>query len=412
MVDIEKANYIIVDRNSAGRIPPLKELQWAIDAIWVDHSLEIEDAQDTQQYVIVPEQASQSITTDVDEKPLVTSDGAIFTVDAKVPGNLAQTQSLTAGRKRAAALSTPQPVAKMKRVGTPKATQVSHTSTNEASASVANQATYSLSGLYQIASAKETPSQKASRKHYVAQVVDELDEWCEGGYNGTRTVFLVGKRKEANVSLKGYHVLMIQPEFDRAAFFSYNKRAILSGLSQRGRETGMSSALFEGTRQGGKLVAVEPSSATTSRPVQFGSSEFQHLPQSPTPESSHQSIPSPIHVAPATGDLASLRKQSVTASATKQVKCSSSAELPASALASTETAVKHSSNRLENKGETQLDVIIDELSQWCLDGSEGSRSAYLAERRAADVSSIYKSDSSTHLRFPAWVQSHFILWAK
>ena len=177
----------------------MKESQRIIDAIWIDHSLEIEAAQDIEQHIIVPGKASQAM--DMAGKPRVASEGASITVDAKVPGNPAQTQSLTVSRKRAATQSTEQPVAKMKRVETPKATQVSHTSTNEASASVANQTTYSLSGLYQIASTKETSGQKASRKHYVNQVVDELDEWCKEGFDGTRTDFLIGKRKECNVSL-------------------------------------------------------------------------------------------------------------------------------------------------------------------------------------------------------------------
>ena len=176
----------------------MKESQRIIDAIWIDHSLELEEAQDIEQHIIVPGNASQ--TMDMAGKPRVASEGASITVDAEVPSNATQTQSL-AGRKRAATQSTEQPVAKMKRVETPKATQVSHTSTNEASASLANQTTYSLSGLYQIASTKETPSKKARRKHYVNQVVDELDEWCKEGFDGTRTDFLIGKRKECNVSL-------------------------------------------------------------------------------------------------------------------------------------------------------------------------------------------------------------------
>jgi len=198
IVDIQTANYINVDRESARHIPPLKESQRIIDAIWIDHSLEVEEAQDIEQHIIVPGKASQAM--DMAGKPRVASEGASITVDAKVPVNATQTQSL-AGRKRAGTQSTEQPVAKMKRVGTPKATQLSHTSTNEASVSVANQTTCSLSGLYQIASTKETSGQKASLKHYVDQVVKELGEWCEEGFNGTRTDFLIGKRKECNVSL-------------------------------------------------------------------------------------------------------------------------------------------------------------------------------------------------------------------
>lgn len=181
----------------------MKEWQRIIDAIWIDHSLEIEEVQDIEQHIIVPGKASQAI--DVAGKPRVASKGASITVDAKVPTNATRTQSL-AGRKRAGTQSTGQPVAKMKRLETSK-TQVPHQSTNEGSASVANHkdagatTTYSLSGLYQIASAKETPNQKARRKYYVEQVVDELDEWCKEGLDGTRTAFLISKRKECNVSL-------------------------------------------------------------------------------------------------------------------------------------------------------------------------------------------------------------------
>jgi hypothetical protein len=94
----------------------------------------------------------------------------------------------------------------MKRPGTPKAAQASSTGTSRAPNSVANtqdEATtvaYSLSGLFQIASENDTPAQKASRKYYVDQVVNELDEWCKGDFYGTRTAFLMAKKKDVNVS--------------------------------------------------------------------------------------------------------------------------------------------------------------------------------------------------------------------
>jgi hypothetical protein len=117
-----------------------------------------------------------------------------------------QDQLFTTGRKRSATLSAAEPVAKMKRPGTPKATQASLTGTVKASASSTNHSdeatpvAYSLSGLFQIASENDTPAQKASRKYYVDQVVNELDEWCKGDFCGTRTAFLVAKRKDVNVS--------------------------------------------------------------------------------------------------------------------------------------------------------------------------------------------------------------------
>ena len=196
--DIKLADYIIVDQDSAHQIPPLESTQEMIDAIWIDHSLNIGSAQNIRKYIIIPGKIPTSSI--VDNKPQVTPG----------PSTPSQTHLSTIGRRRAATLSAPEPVAKMKRPGTPKATQASLTSTIRASASVTNykdkatSTTYSLSGLFQIASEDDTPAQKASRKYYVDHVVEELDKWCDRNFEGTRTAFLIRKRKESNVSLAEY----------------------------------------------------------------------------------------------------------------------------------------------------------------------------------------------------------------
>jgi hypothetical protein len=193
--NIELANYIIVDRASAHQVPPLQSTQEIIDAIWIDHSLDIGSAQNISEYIINP--GDIPIPSNVDSKPQVVPG----------PSTPSQDQSSTTGRKRAASLSAPESVAKMKRPGTPKATQASSTGTSRAPNLVANdqdEATpvaYSLSGLFRIASENDTPAQKASRKYYVDQVVKELDDWCGKNFEGTRTAFLIRKRKDINVSL-------------------------------------------------------------------------------------------------------------------------------------------------------------------------------------------------------------------
>jgi hypothetical protein len=142
----------------------------------------------------------------VDSKPRLGPGASSASIEANGPIPPSQGQSSTTGRKRAATLSADGPVAKIKRPGTPKTTQSSLTGTSRAPASVANdqdEATtvaYSLSGLFQIASESDTLAQKASREYYVDQVVNELDEWCKGDFYGTRTAFLVAKRKDFNVS--------------------------------------------------------------------------------------------------------------------------------------------------------------------------------------------------------------------
>jgi len=196
--DIKLADYIIVDRDSAHQVPPLESTQEIIDAIWLDKSLEIGSAQKIREYIIIPGKIPTSSI--VDNKPQVT------------PGlsTPSQTKSSTTGRKRAATLSAHEPVAKMKRPGTPKATKASLTGTIRASASVTNYkdkattTTYSLSGLFQIGLKDDTPAQKESRKYYVDHVVEELDKWCDRNFEGTRTAFLIVKRKESDVSLAEY----------------------------------------------------------------------------------------------------------------------------------------------------------------------------------------------------------------
>jgi hypothetical protein len=203
VVDIEEADYIIVDRALAHQIPPLKGKQHIIDSVWIDNSLELGQAQK----IIIPGDIPNPSSGD--NKPEV----------ALGPSTPSQDQSLTKGRKRSATLSAPGPVAKIKRPGTPKVTQASLTSTSRAKASVANhqgEATpvaYSLSGLFQIASENDTPAQKASREYYIAQVVKELDDWCDRDFEGTRNAFLISKRRDVNVSLTGYRFasLMISP---------------------------------------------------------------------------------------------------------------------------------------------------------------------------------------------------------
>jgi hypothetical protein len=385
VVDIEEADYIIVDRAFAHQIPPLKGKQHIIDSVWIDNSLELGQAQK----IIIPGDIPNPSSGD--NKPEV----------ALGPSTPSQDQSLTKGRKRSATLSAPGPVAKIKRPGTSKATQASLTSTIRAPASVANhqdEATpvaYSLSGLFQIASEDDTPAQKESRNYYIAQVVNELDEWCHKEFEGTRTAFLESKRREVDVSPTGYQwaLLMIQREFDRVAFFSYNKKAILKGLSRKGRDIGLGSELYEGARRSGKANAVESSSSVASRPIQSGSSALRAPAASATPKSSHRSIPLPIRIAPApVGQDPFARRQSVNASTAQKMKLPSSDDF--SALARNRRAVTPGSTYLEEKRERQLAIIIDELNQWCLNGSEGSRSAHLAKMTEANVSALHDPHSS------------------
>lgn len=169
---------------------------------------------------------------------------------------------------------------------------------------------------------------------------------------------------------------MLQPEFDRAAFFSYNKKAILRGLSHRGRDTSVGSKLFGGIERGGKGPALE---------VVLEATVFKPPPATASPEPSRQTVSSPIKIVPAIGDPSPISGKGVTAFDAKQVKCPSSADL--SSLAPTMKAVTAVSDHLEERRERQLATIIDELDQWCLDGSKGSRSAHLAKMTEASVSS-------------------------
>jgi hypothetical protein len=226
-------------------------------------------------------------------------------------------------------------------------------------------------------------------------VVNELDEWCDQGFEGTRTAFLISKRGGSKVSLIGYQwaSLIVQPEFDRVAFFAYNKKAILKGLSRRGRDVGLGSELYEGGRRSRKPNAVESKSSETSRPTPSGSSALRGPAASATPKSSNLSKPLPVRIAPApVGHDPFARRHSVNASTAQKMKLPSSAD--SSALARNRRAVTPGSTYLEEKRERQLAIIIDELDQWCLAGSEGSRTALLDKMTAADVRSLQAVSSS------------------
>ena len=186
---------------------------------------------------------------------------------------------------------------------------------------------------------------------------------------------------------------MIQPEFDRVAFFSYNKKAILRGLSHRGRDVGLGSELYEGARRSGKTFALKSNSFEPIRPIQSGSSTLRTPAESATPKSSTVSKPLSIQIAPPpVGHVSTASKKTVNASASQQMKRPSSADL--STLARGGRAVTPGSTSLEEKRERQLATIINELNQWCLDGSEGSRSAHLAKMTEASVSALHDPDSS------------------
>jgi len=191
---------------------------------------------------------------------------------------------------------------------------------------------------------------------------------------------------------------MIQPEFDRVAFFSYNKKAILRGLSQRGRAVGLGSELYEGARRSGKANAVKSNTSEPSRPIQSGSSTFGTTAASATPKSSTVSKPLSIRMAPTPmGHVFTASKKTVNASASQQMKRPSSADL--STLARGRRAATPGSTYLEEKRERQLATIINELNQWCLDGSEGSRSAHLAKMSEANVSALHDPDNSALMTY-------------
>ena len=158
----------------------------------------------------------------------------------------------------------------------------------------------------------------------------------------------------------------------------------MSGLAQRGHDTRSDSKLYRGIRRGGKGSALGVvSEATVIHNSQ--ATVIQPPPATATPEPSRQSISSPIEIVPAIGDPSPMSGKGVTAFDAKQVKRPSSADL--SSLAPTIKAVTAVSNHLEEKRERQLATIIDELDQWCLDGSKGSRSAHLAKMTEGSVSS-------------------------
>lgn len=150
----------------------------------------------------------------------------------------------------------------------------------------------------------------------------------------------------------------------------------MSGLAQRGHDTRSGSNLFGGIRRGGKGSALGVVSEATV---------LQPPPATAIPEPSRQTISSPLEIVPAIGDPSAISGKGVTASDAKQVKRPSSADL--SSLAPTIKAVTAVSDHLEEKRERQLATIIDELDQWCLDGSKGSRSAHLAKMTEGSVSS-------------------------
>jgi hypothetical protein len=186
---------------------------------------------------------------------------------------------------------------------------------------------------------------------------------------------------------------MLQPEFDRVAFFSYNKKAILRGLSRRGRDIGLGSELYEGARRSGKAIVVDSNSSETSRPIQSGSSAPQTSAASATPKSSTLSEPLSIRIAPAPlGNVASGSKRGVNTLTAHHVKPPSSAHLPNSARA--ERATTPAPTNSEEKRKRRLVTIVDELDQWCLDGSAGSRTAHFDKMTAADVSSFHAPGSS------------------
>jgi hypothetical protein len=363
----------------------LKRQQEIIDAIWVDNSLKIGEAQKVSDYIIIPGDISSP--SSMDNKPRLTSEGPSASISANVP------ESSTSGRKRAATLTAAEPVAQIKRPGTPKAAQASFTSTIRGPASVADHQdeatpiTHSLSGLFQIASENDTPAQKASRKYYIAQVVNELDVWCGKNYGGTRTAFLISKRKEISVSLADYPVcvlLMIQPEFDRVAFFSCNKKAILRSLSRRGRGVGLGSELYEGARRREANV-VESKSSETSRPVESASSALRGPAASATPKSKRDAV----LVAKPVLATASVAHTSSAGDATAPTIPGALRRffLPSGELrrlGPLEAVAKKERQKL------LLAYMVEELDQWCLNESPGSRYAFLAGMNASSpVSDIW-----------------------
>jgi hypothetical protein len=361
----------------------LKRQQEIIDAIWVDNSLDIGEAQNIKEYTIIL--GNIPFSSSVDNKPQVGLGASSTSIKANAPVPPSQAQSSISGRKRAATLSAAEPVAKVKRPGTPKATQASSTGTSRAPASEANhqdEATtvaYSLSGLFQIASKEDTPAQKASREYYIAQVVKELDDWCDRDFEGTRNAFLISKRRRLNVSPTGYQwaSLIIQPEFDRVAFFSYNKKAILKGLSRKGRDIGLGSELYEGARRSEKANAVESSSSVASRPIQSGSSTLRGPAASATPKPKRDSVLVAKPIASASVAYTSMFREAAAPAISEALRSFFHPSGEMRRLGPLEAGAKQERQKL------LLAYMIDELDQWCRGGSPGSRYAFLAGMNAS-----------------------------
>ena len=183
---------------------------------WVDESLEFKIAQDFKHHTITPENVAVPSSV-VDFKPDVDSgearmgDNSAVSIPVRKYPN--PSRSSTSGRKRAATYSaSDRPVTKIKRPGAIEISRASITGatsanafcqgsmvSNTASDNTASDVTHSLSGLFQIARNLDTPAQKAARRFYVAQVVEDLDEWYDGECQGTRTAFLTRKSAGNNV---------------------------------------------------------------------------------------------------------------------------------------------------------------------------------------------------------------------
>ena len=190
--------------------------------------------------------------------------------------------------------------------------------------------------------------------------------------------------------------LMLQPEFDRVRFYSYNKKAVLAGLSQRGRVVIVGSGLYEGIGRDDKATAAGSTGTTRTVAETSQASGSRANPASATSKSKQGPDPIAIRIASATmSNVSSAGAEGVNASIAHPPNRHSSED--PSASVGTEGAVTPVLNHLEEKKEKSLATIIDELDQWCLGGSKGSRTAYLNKMTEASVSSLRAQSVSTYL---------------
>ena len=172
-------------------------------------------------------------------------------------------------------------------------------------------------------------------------------------------------------------LLTIQPEFDRVSFFFYNKKGILRALSRRGRDVGLGSELYEGARRSGKANAVATNSSETDRPTQSASSASRALAASTAPKFKRDSVLVAQPIASATEANTSSSRVAAAPAISEALRSFFHPSGEIRRLGPLETGAKQERQKL------LLAYMIDELDQWCHEGSPGSRYAFLAGMNAS-----------------------------